>query len=242
MEPPDGTGPDRHDADRAPYGVPRIPASAGALIFDGAGRLLVLKPTYKSGWTVPGGQMEDDGETPWEACRREVREECGLVVGRGRLACVDFLRPRPDRPGGMRFLFDCGPLADDILAGIALQEDEISEHRLVAPDEAFGLLSGPVRRRVRAALGSARHRVPRGRAAPRRRRRRCRAVSRPGVGAGRVVAASRAPQLRSRVPGRESRPSGTGSPSARIGTPFTRTWVMPTGWSAVRRSPSAGKS
>src|SRR5216683_1070432 len=47
-----------------------IPVSAGALIFDRAGRLLILKPTYKSGWTIPGGVMEADGETPWEACRR----------------------------------------------------------------------------------------------------------------------------------------------------------------------------
>src|SRR5260370_14699151 len=44
-----------------------IPVSAGALIFDRAGRLLILKPTYKSGWTIPGGVMEADGETPWEA-------------------------------------------------------------------------------------------------------------------------------------------------------------------------------
>jgi len=29
--------------------VPAIPASAGALIFDGAGQLLILKPTYKTG-------------------------------------------------------------------------------------------------------------------------------------------------------------------------------------------------
>ena len=51
--------------------LPAIPVSAGALIFDGAGRLLILKPTYKTGWTIPGGVMEDDGETPWDACRRE---------------------------------------------------------------------------------------------------------------------------------------------------------------------------
>ena len=90
----------------------------------------MLKPTYKSGWTVPGGQMEDSGETPWEACRREVREESGLVIDSGRLVCVDFLRPRPDRPGGMRFLFDCGAFDDETLAGIVVQEDEISEYRL----------------------------------------------------------------------------------------------------------------
>jgi ADP-ribose pyrophosphatase YjhB (NUDIX family) len=132
--------------------LPAIPAAAGALIFDGAGRLLILKPTYKTGWTIPGGVMEADGETPWEACRREVREECGLEVHGGRLACVDFRPPRPGRPGGMRFLFDCGVADDVALASISLQEQEIAAYLLVPLDEAFELLRGPIRRRVRAAV------------------------------------------------------------------------------------------
>jgi hypothetical protein len=45
----------------APFDVQRIPASVGTLIFDPAGRLLVLKPNYKKGWTIPGGQIEPDG-------------------------------------------------------------------------------------------------------------------------------------------------------------------------------------
>lgn len=135
--------------------IPRIPASAGALIFDPAGRLLVLKPTYKGGWTVPGGQMEADGETPWEACRREVHEETGLIVDNGRLVCVDFLRPRPGKPGGMRFLFDCGALSDETLGVIELQDAELSEYRFADMADAIPLLSGPLRRRVRSAVGAA---------------------------------------------------------------------------------------
>jgi 8-oxo-dGTP diphosphatase len=137
-----------------------IPVSAGALIFDSAGRLLILKPTYKKGWTIPGGIMEPGGETPWDACRREVREECGVEVTSGRLACVDFRRARRARPpgpagparlGGIRFLFDCGPAADVTLAAITLQPEEIAEHRLVPLETAFTLLRPPIRRRVRAA-------------------------------------------------------------------------------------------
>ncbi len=138
-----------------PAAVPAIPAAAGALIFDRKDRLLILKPTYKSGWTIPGGVMEADGETPWEACRREVREECGLDVRTGRLVCVDFRRPRPGRPGGMRFLFDCGAFRSASLGGIVLQEEEISEHRLVTLPNALKLLSGPLRRRVSAATRAA---------------------------------------------------------------------------------------
>jgi 8-oxo-dGTP pyrophosphatase MutT (NUDIX family) len=136
----------------ADYELPRIPASAGGLIRDGSGRLLILKPTYKSGWTVPGGQIEATGESPWEGCRREVSEETGLQVSTGRLVCVDFLRPKPGRPGGLRFLFDCGVLPASELDAIVLQEEEISESRWVGPDQATDLLSGPVGRRVTHGL------------------------------------------------------------------------------------------
>jgi len=134
-----------------PTTLPAVPVSAGALIFDRAGRLLILKPTYKSGWTIPGGVMEADGESPWEACRREVREETGIEVSRGRLAVMDFRRPRPGRPGGIRFLFDCGAVGDQSLAGVKLQPEEIAESRLVPLPDALALLRGPIRRRVRAA-------------------------------------------------------------------------------------------
>jgi 8-oxo-dGTP pyrophosphatase MutT (NUDIX family) len=145
---PDGERPDGGAAPFIPASlpVPAIPVSAGAMIFDRSGRLLILKPTYKSGWTIPGGVMEANGETPWDACRREVREECGLDVRSGRLACVDFRRPRPARPassgkpakpanpGGIRFLFDCGQLADVSFAAMVLQPAEISEYRLAERD------------------------------------------------------------------------------------------------------------
>jgi 8-oxo-dGTP diphosphatase len=144
-QPADMSGPDDEP-------IPAIPASAGALVFDKKGRLLILKPTYKSGWTIPGGVMEADGESPWEACKREVREECGVIVQTGRLACVDFRRPRPGRPGGIRYLFDCGRLDGAALRGIELQPDEISEHRIVKPGKALTLLRGPIRRRVRGAF------------------------------------------------------------------------------------------
>jgi 8-oxo-dGTP pyrophosphatase MutT (NUDIX family) len=131
--------------------LPAIPVSAGALIFDRAGRLLILKPTYKSGWTIPGGVMEADGETPWEACRREVREETGIDVRRGRLACMDFRRPRPGRPGGIRFLFHCGAVSDEDLAAVVIQAEEISEYRFAALPAALPRLRPPIRRRVQAA-------------------------------------------------------------------------------------------
>lgn len=123
------------------------------MIFDPAGRLLILKPVYKSGWTIPGGVMEI-GETPWAACQREVREECGLAVRRGRLACVDFRPPRRGKPGGLRFLFDCGALPHESFAAMVLQPEEISKYRIEPMPAALDLLRKPIRRRVTAAIGS----------------------------------------------------------------------------------------
>jgi 8-oxo-dGTP diphosphatase len=131
--------------------VPTVPASASALIFDRVGRLLVLKPTYKSGWTLPGGEMEDTGESPWEACRREVREECGLRVETGRLVCVDFRTPGSRRRGGVRFLFDCGRFEGEA-PRIEVPAEEIADHRWVPVAEALDLLRKPVRRRVGVAV------------------------------------------------------------------------------------------
>jgi 8-oxo-dGTP diphosphatase len=134
-------------------GLPGIPVSAGALVHDRAGRLLLLKPTYKSGWTIPGGVMEAT-ETPWEACRREVLEETGLTVTEGRLVAVDT-RPAKNRKAlGLRFLFDCGTVPDDRLAAIVLQPAEVSDFRFADPDEALELLRPAVRRRVAAAVAS----------------------------------------------------------------------------------------
>ena len=64
--------------------------AVGALVFDGDGRVLLVERGNPPGaglWSVPGGRLET-GETLAQAVAREVREETGLVVEVGALACV----------------------------------------------------------------------------------------------------------------------------------------------------------
>jgi ADP-ribose pyrophosphatase YjhB (NUDIX family) len=64
--------------------------AVGAFVFDRDGRVLLVergKPPGAGLWTVPGGRL-DAGETLAQAVAREVREETGLVVEVGALACV----------------------------------------------------------------------------------------------------------------------------------------------------------
>ncbi|MPZ59988.1 MAG: NUDIX domain-containing protein [Propionibacteriales bacterium] len=66
--------------------VRRVPC-VGAIIRDGAGRLLVIRrghPPAAGSWSIPGGRVEP-GESDEEAVVREVREETGLAVDVGGL-------------------------------------------------------------------------------------------------------------------------------------------------------------
>ena len=60
---------------------PRFAVTAGAVITDARGRVLLLKHRFRPGigWGMPGGFMEI-GEQPEEALRRELREEVGLEI------------------------------------------------------------------------------------------------------------------------------------------------------------------
>ncbi len=60
--------------------------TAGAVITDEGGRVLLLKHRFRpgSGWGMPGGFMQA-GEQPEETLRRELREEVGLEVEKVQL-------------------------------------------------------------------------------------------------------------------------------------------------------------
>ena len=71
------------------FSHPRFAVTAGAIVTDGGGRVLLLKHRFRpgSGWGLPGGFIER-GEQPEEALRRELREEIGLEVAELKLFAV----------------------------------------------------------------------------------------------------------------------------------------------------------
>ncbi len=141
-------------ADYATYiaGLPRVLAGAAVVFRDAGGRVLLVEPGYREGWTLPGGTVEsDDGETPRQGARRETLEEIGLDVRVGRLLAVDWAHG-PGRPPIVAYLYDGGVLSADDLDAIRLQEDELLSWRLVPREELGDHLLGSLHGRVLAAL------------------------------------------------------------------------------------------
>ncbi len=122
---------------------------AGALIRGEDGRVLVVEPTYKDTWELPGGSVEAD-ESPRAACAREIEEELGLSVPVGRLLCIEWQGPEPDRSESMMLVYDGGMLRDT--DAIRLPSDELASFRFVDHAELDVLMAPRLARRTLAAL------------------------------------------------------------------------------------------
>ncbi|NUW42932.1 NUDIX domain-containing protein [Nonomuraea rhodomycinica] len=128
----------------------RARAAAGAVFFDAEGRVLLVQPAYKEQREIPGGHVEP-GETPYQACVREVREELGIEPPIGRLLVVDWA-PHPEQGDKILFVFDGGELDAETLKRITFADREVSAYAFHPADELDELLIERLARRVRAAL------------------------------------------------------------------------------------------
>lgn len=131
--------------------LPRKRMGAGVLLSDPDGRVLLVEPTYKDYWEIPGGAVEAD-ESPYAAVVRELREELNLQVRPGRLLVTDWVPPRPGRTEGLMLLFDGGVLPPEQAARIRLPVEELRSWAWCTEEEASRRLSELLARRIVAAV------------------------------------------------------------------------------------------
>lgn len=117
----------------------------GCVITDAEGHVLLVHTTYgQKKWEVPGGVLET-GEAPWEAVRRETREEVGLELGELTLTGVYFMAHRDS----FGFMFR----ADAFSGTIRPDGVEVDEARFFAPTDLPSPMSVFARERILDALG-----------------------------------------------------------------------------------------
>lgn len=119
----------------------------GAVIFDGTGRLLLIKranPPAQGLWSLPGGRLEVD-ESAEEGVVREVREETGLTVRVEReVGTVHRTAPSGDRYVIRDFL--CSIIGDSVpqAADDAADADFFAVSSLASLATSEGLLEALV--------------------------------------------------------------------------------------------------
>ncbi|MEV8636036.1 NUDIX hydrolase [Streptosporangium sp. NPDC051023] len=122
--------------------------AADVLIRNVEGLVLLVDPTYKDGWDLPGG-MAEANEPPHLAALRELREELGYVPALGDMLCVDWVPPHGPWDDQICFVFDGGVIDDRTLAPT---DPEIAAVGFFHVDDALTLVRDHMRPRLRAAL------------------------------------------------------------------------------------------
>jgi len=134
--------------------LPRKRVSGGAFLRRESGELLVVVPTYKPGWEIPGGLCEEN-EGPLAACTREVREELGLDVVLGNLLVVDWVPRHGVWVDALHFIFDGGFITDEAVRAFRLQAEEIQAVKLAHLSEVEKHVRPSMARRLHSATDAA---------------------------------------------------------------------------------------
>ena len=127
--------------------LPKKRMGAGCLLFNEQGKILLVKPTYKSGWEIPGGVVEEN-ESPRECCHRELHEELGLERKIGALLVVDYNHETDEKTESLMFIFDGGILYGQEIASIKLPQDELSEFCFFTRQRLPEEMTASLRRRI----------------------------------------------------------------------------------------------
>jgi 8-oxo-dGTP pyrophosphatase MutT (NUDIX family) len=125
--------------------------SSDVILRDVHGRILLVDPTYKPDWDLPGG-MAEANEPPAEALRRELREELGLDIQVGQLLCIDWVSPHGPWDDLLNFIFCGGTLNDSDIEDLKLIDHELRAFEFCDEGQAKKRLRPYVWRRVTAAL------------------------------------------------------------------------------------------
>jgi len=121
-----------------------------AFITDDEGRVLLVEAAHKDGWIFPGGYVEK-GESPSQACKREVEAEIGIRIERPlRLLSVDYCDSTEEY---VMFIFDCGTITDEQIKAIKLPPS-LRRFEFLKPDEAQPLMRQHSSRRLGPTLAA----------------------------------------------------------------------------------------
>lgn len=132
--------------------LPRKRVHVAVLVFNKNNELLILKPTYKDNWSLPGGVVEKD-ESPQAACARELNEETGLSVDNPVFLAVQYLTDS-ERGDALFFMFDGGVTDESIMRTQFVANEEIQEWKFVPVTQVADFVTEGIMTRIQAGLSA----------------------------------------------------------------------------------------
>ncbi|WII72284.1 NUDIX hydrolase [Bdellovibrio sp. 22V] len=130
--------------------LPKKRIGAGALLFYKQD-LLILQPTYATGWILPGGTVQGE-ESPLEALHREIFEELGITIEPTHLISIDYISNQDVKGEYIQFLFGAKELSEKQAQAISLDPYELRDYKFVDLEAAFVMLTPLVAKRVASTL------------------------------------------------------------------------------------------
>lgn len=124
--------------------------AADVVIRDERGRVLLVDPTYKDGWDLPGGMVEEN-ESPRAGARRELSEELALTIEVGRPLVVEWVDAHGPWDDQIVFVFDGGVLPASVAATLRIADGELAGWEFVTVEAAENRLRVDLWRRLRRA-------------------------------------------------------------------------------------------
>jgi 8-oxo-dGTP pyrophosphatase MutT (NUDIX family) len=89
------------------------------------------------------------GESPLEACRRELVEEISLDLKIERLLVVDYKSETGQSSESLQFIFYGGVLDDLLIKKITLPPDELEGYKFIKPDDIDKYFSESLGKRIK---------------------------------------------------------------------------------------------
>ena len=124
--------------------------AADAFIRDEAGRVLIVDPTYKEGWDLPGGMIEAN-EAPKAGLLRELSEELGISRPLGRPLVIEWVDAHGPWDDQIVMVFDGGVMSKAEIAGILISDPELAAWRFATVDDAGAVMRDHIAQRLIAA-------------------------------------------------------------------------------------------
>jgi 8-oxo-dGTP diphosphatase len=129
--------------------LPKKRVAVGVLLFNDKHEILILKPSYKEDWTIPGGVV-NEYESPIEAALRETKEEIDLDIKLEQCLIIDYVKYpiENEQSESLQIIFLGKQMSAEQFATMKIDNNEIIEAKFVVLSEAYRLLGTKLSKRV----------------------------------------------------------------------------------------------